>query len=47
MEVFLAFNIVDGCTVSKSRDPLFWLFREVAGKVDSQFTADDIIAAAP
>ena len=40
--LFLAFNIIDGCTGSKSRDPLYWLFREVAGKVDSQFTADDI-----
>jgi hypothetical protein len=44
--LFLAFNIIDGCTGSKSRDPLYWLFREVAGRVDSQFTADDIILAA-
>jgi hypothetical protein len=43
--LFLAFNIIDGCTGSKSRDPLCWLFREVAGKIDSRFTVDDIIPA--
>jgi hypothetical protein len=42
--LFLAFNIIDGCTAGKSRDPLNWLFREVAGKVDSTFTAADIIS---
>ena len=41
--LFLAFNIIDGCTESKSREPLYWLFGEVHGKVDSQFTANDII----
>lgn len=41
--LFLAFNIIDGCTGSKSRDPLHWLFREVSGRIDSRFTADDII----
>jgi hypothetical protein len=41
--LFLAFNIIDGCTGGKSREPLHWLFREVAGKVDSQFSAADII----
>jgi|SRR6516164_9578284 len=41
--LFLAFNIIDGCTSSKSREPLYWLFREVAGRVDSRFTADDIM----
>jgi hypothetical protein len=41
--LFLAFNIIDGCTGSKSRDPLYWLFHEVTGKIDSRFTADDII----
>jgi len=43
--LFLAFNIIDGCTGSKSRDPLYWLFREVSGRFDSRFTADDIIPA--
>jgi hypothetical protein len=42
--LFLAFNIIDGCTAGKSREPLQWLFREVAGKVESKFTAADIIA---
>ena len=42
--LFLAFNIIDGCTAGKSRKPLQWLFGEVAGKVDSRFTAADILA---
>jgi hypothetical protein len=41
--LFLAFNIIDGCTAGKSREPLHWLFREVAGKVESRFTEADII----
>jgi hypothetical protein len=41
--LFLAFNIVDGCTEGKGRDPLQWLFREVEGKVSSQFIAADIL----
>ena len=41
--LFLAFNIIDGCTLGKSREPLHWLFREVAGKVQSRFTHADII----
>jgi hypothetical protein len=41
--LFLAFNIIDGCTAGKSREPLNWLFQEVAGKVESKFTAADII----
>lgn len=41
--LFLAFNIIDGCTEGKSREPLLWLFRETAGKVRSTFTAGDII----
>jgi hypothetical protein len=43
-DLFLAFNIIDGSTAGKSREPLYWLFREVAGKVESKFTAADIIA---
>jgi hypothetical protein len=42
--LFLAFNIVDGCTVGKAREPLQWWFGEVAGKVASRFTSADIIA---
>lgn len=41
--LFLAFNIIDGCTAGKSREPLHWLFREVHGKVESDFTDADII----
>lgn len=41
--LFLCFNIIDGCTAGKSRKTLHWLFREVNGKVVSNFTADDII----
>jgi hypothetical protein len=41
--LFLAFNIVDGCTEGKGREPLRWLFEQVAGKVESQFTAADIL----
>jgi hypothetical protein len=41
--LFLAFNIIDGCTAGKSREPLHWLFREVAGKVESRLTEVDII----
>src|SRR5205823_5821713 len=42
--LFLAFNIIDGCTAGKSRAPLQWLFQEVAGKVESTFTTADIIS---
>jgi hypothetical protein len=41
--LFLAFNIIDGCTPGKSRDSLRWWFGEVAGKVESKFTRSDII----
>lgn len=41
--LFLAFNIIDGCTEGKSREPLRWLFRELEGKVCSSLTAADII----
>ena len=37
-DLFLAFNIIDGCTAGKSREPLYWLFRETAGKVESKIT---------
>ena len=39
----LAFNIIDGCTQGKQRDPLRWLFRQVAGRVESTFTEADIL----
>ena len=42
-DLFLAFNIVDGCTAGKNREPLRWFFGEVRGKVTTSFTADDIL----
>ncbi len=42
--LFLAFNIIDGCTEGKSREPLLWWFKELEGKVKSNFTAADIVA---
>ncbi len=41
--LFLAFNIVDGCTQGKSRAPLHWLFGQVKGKMQSTFAAADIL----
>jgi hypothetical protein len=41
--LFLAFNLIDGCTEGKSREPLNWLVKELSGKVHSGFTADDIL----
>jgi hypothetical protein len=41
--LFLAFSIVDGCTGGKGREPLRWLFEQVADKVESRFTAADIL----
>ena len=42
-DLFLAFNLIDGCTAGKPREPLRWLFGELAGKVASRFSAADII----
>jgi hypothetical protein len=41
--LFLAFCIVDGCTAGKGREPLYWLFQQVEGGVESQFTERDIL----
>jgi len=41
--LFLAFNIVDACTEGKQRDPLRWLFRQVAERVESSFSEADIL----
>jgi len=41
--LFLAFNIIDGCTEGKGREPLRWFFEQVAGKVESKFSAEDIL----
>ena len=42
-DLFLAFNLIDGCTEGKSREPLRWLLKQVAGRVESSFTAADIL----
>ena len=41
--LFLAFNIIDGCTQGKQRDSLRWLFRVVSERVESTFTEADIV----
>jgi hypothetical protein len=41
--LFLAFLIIDGCTAGKSREPLRWMFEQVNEKVDSKFTAAEIL----
>jgi hypothetical protein len=41
--LFLALNIVDGCTEGKQRDSLRWLFRQVAERVETTFTEADIL----
>lgn len=41
--LFLAFNIIDGCTEGKTREPVQWLFDQFSMKVDSRFTRDDIL----
>ncbi len=41
--LFLAFNIIDGCTEGKSREPLAWFFHELNGKVESSFSAADML----
>ena len=41
--LFLAFNIIDGCTDGKGREPLHWLFDQVGGKVKSSFSAADML----
>lgn len=40
--LFLAFNIVDGCTSGKSGEPVRWLFERVWDRIDSRVTIDDL-----
>jgi hypothetical protein len=42
--LFLAFNIIDGCTKGKSPEPRTWLFQAVEGKVQSTISAADVLA---
>jgi hypothetical protein len=41
--LFLAFNIIDGCTAGKSRESLRWLFEQVGDQVKTRFTAPDML----
>jgi hypothetical protein len=41
--LFLAFNIIDGCTEGKDRDRLRWFFQQISGRVESKFTESDIL----
>jgi hypothetical protein len=45
--LFLAFNIIDGCVPGKSREPLRWLFKEFGGRVRSTFGEADILSDEP
>jgi hypothetical protein len=42
-DIFLAFNIIDGCTEGKTRQPLLWFLVEVSGKIASRFSVADIL----
>jgi hypothetical protein len=41
--VFLTFQIIDGCTDGKSREPLEWFFDQIEGKVTTSITKEDIL----
>lgn len=41
--LFLAFSIIDACTIGKDRQPILWLFQQVTDKVESTITEIDII----
>lgn len=43
-DLFLLFQIIDGCTIGKGREPLVWLFDELAGRVETWVKADFILA---
>jgi hypothetical protein len=42
-DLFLAFLIVDGCTLGKSRDPLIWFFQQIHDRVESRVTIEWLI----
>lgn len=41
--LFLAFNIIDGCTEGKSGVPVHWLLEQVAPRVDSRWGVEDVL----
>jgi hypothetical protein len=42
-DLFLAFQIIDGCTEGKGREALYWFLDEIVGRVESKITKDDIL----
>jgi hypothetical protein len=40
--LFLAFNLIDGCTNGKDRESLHWFFNLIGDRVDAAFGAADI-----
>jgi hypothetical protein len=42
-DLFLAFLIIDGCTAGKPRDPLRRFFSQIDSKVETRFSAADIL----
>ncbi|QDU59671.1 hypothetical protein Pan216_05030 [Planctomycetes bacterium Pan216] len=42
-DLYSAFLIIDGCAEGKSREPLVWFFRQIAGRVDTKFGTEDIL----
>jgi hypothetical protein len=42
-DLFLAFNIIDGCTEGKGREPLAWFLEQISGKINARFTSADIL----
>lgn len=42
-DLFLAFLIIDGCTDSKSREPLQWFFEVIGDRVESRFSVHDLL----
>ena len=41
--LFSAFLLIDGCTAGKDRASLRWFFSEVEGRIESTFSAEDIL----
>jgi hypothetical protein len=41
--LFIAFLIIDNCTVGKGRESLRWFLQKIEGRVPSAITQQDII----
>ncbi|MCA8997484.1 MAG: hypothetical protein KDA80_10865 [Planctomycetaceae bacterium] len=42
-DLFLAFNLVDGCTKGKDRKPIRWFLQELGNRVSSKWSEQDIL----